>query len=61
MTATFSWILVGFGALLLGFGWLWMVIVAFQRSTGWGLLVLLFPLASLLFIFKAWEDARRPL
>jgi hypothetical protein len=60
MSATLSWILLGFGTLLLVFGWLWMVIVAFQRSAGWGLAVLLFPLAGLLFIFAAWEDGRRP-
>jgi hypothetical protein len=60
MTSTLSWILLGFGGLLLGFGWLWMAIVAFQRSTGWGLFVLLVPFAGLLFIFKSWEDARRP-
>jgi hypothetical protein len=60
MSSTLSWIFFGFGALLLGFGWLWMTIVAFQRSTGWGVFVLLFPLAGLLFIFKSWEDARRP-
>jgi hypothetical protein len=60
MSSTLSWIFLVFGGLLLGFGWLWMTIVAFQRSTGWGLFVLLFPLAGLLFIFKSWEDARRP-
>src|SRR5215210_4069814 len=60
MSSTLSWIFLGFGGLLLGFGWLWMTIVAFQRSTGWGFFVLLFPLAGLMFIFKSWEDARRP-
>ena len=46
------------GLALLVVGWLWMVVVAWRQRAGWGVAVLLFPPAGLLFalgLFAATE------
>ena len=47
---------------LVAFGtFIWLVVLAFKRSTGWGLAVLfLSPIAAIIFAIKFWGDAKRP-
>lgn len=41
--------------------WIWLVIVGFQRSVVWGILVFLFsPLSALIFAIMHWFDAKKP-
>jgi hypothetical protein len=56
---------VGFYLLLLGFftavaGWLWLIAAAFRTRILWGLAVLFFPPAGLIFPFVHWPPAKRP-
>jgi len=60
MSASLSYVFLGIGLLLAALGWLWSVIVGFQRSPAWGFTLLFFPLAGLVFVFVAWEDGKRP-
>ena len=53
-------LLLGLGILVALAGNIWFLVVAFQRSVGWGLAVLLLPLANLVFLFCAWAEAKRP-
>ena len=39
---------------------IWLTVVAFKRSVLWGLLVMFIPGASLVFIIKYWQEARKP-
>lgn len=42
-------------------GFVWLLVVAFRHSVGWGLLVLfLSPITALIFAVKNWEESRRP-
>jgi hypothetical protein len=50
---------VGFGLLLAG--WIWIVFVAWRSRLAWGMAVLLFPPAGLLFAIRRSSRARRPL
>jgi hypothetical protein len=52
--------LFGLAAAVAVFSSLWTVVVAFQRHFLWGLAVLFVPLGHLVFLIKAWEEARRP-
>lgn len=50
--------LVGFAA------WVWLIVVAFRISVGWGLLVLLLSwtwIPVIIFAVKFWEKAKRPI
>ena len=50
---------VGFGLLLAG--WIWIVFVAWRSRLAWGMTVLLFPPAGLLFAIRRSSGARTPL
>jgi len=42
------------------FASIWMIVAAFQVSTGWGLVALFVPCGRLAFVIQNWEKARRP-
>jgi thiol-disulfide isomerase/thioredoxin len=42
------------------FGGIFLLVVAFRKSIGWGLAVLLIPFAQLVFVIKNWGIARAP-
>lgn len=48
------------GSLIAFAGAVWSIVAAFQRHWGWGLAVLLIPFASFVFLFVAWQEARKP-
>jgi len=42
-------------------GYVWLLIVAFSRSTLWGVLVFFFsPIAAAIFAVKFWDESRKP-
>ena len=41
-------------------GQIWIIVLAFQESIIWGLLVLVFAPAGLVFVGMHWEDAQKP-
>lgn len=47
---------------LVGFvAYIWLVVVAFKESAGWGLLVLfLSPITAIVFAIKFWQESKRP-
>jgi len=49
------------GMALLLIGWVWVAVVAWRRGSVWGLAVLLFPPAGLLFAIRHFGAARAPL
>ena len=49
------------GLALLVVGWLWMVVVAWRQRAAWGVAVLLFPPAGLLFAVGHYAVSRVPL
>lgn len=53
-------VLMAVGFLLLMIGGIVFLVKAFQVSVLWGLAVLFIPFASLVFLFKYWEEARKP-
>lgn len=42
------------------FASIWMIVAAFQVSTGWGLVALFVPCGRLVFVIQNWEKAKRP-
>ncbi len=41
--------------------WVWLVVVAFKRSVGWGIAVLLLsPIAPVVFAVKYWQESKKP-
>lgn len=51
-------ILIGYALAIVG--GLWLLVLAFQTSLGWGLGTLIVPFVSLVFVFAHWDDAKRP-
>ncbi len=41
-------------------GWIWLVTIAFKKSTLWGVGVLFFFPAAIVFAIKNWEDSKTP-
>ena len=42
-------------------GFIWLVVVAFKRSVGWGILVLLLsPFSAIFFAVKYWQESKKP-
>jgi len=42
-------------------GFIWLVVVAFKRGTAWGVLVLLLsPIAAIVFAVKHWQESKTP-
>jgi hypothetical protein len=41
-------------------GGIWLLVVAFQESVGWGLACMLIPCAALYFVFTHWDEAKLP-
>jgi hypothetical protein len=39
---------------------LWLAVLAFRRSVLWGLIYLFVPFGALVFLYRNWEEARRP-
>jgi hypothetical protein len=48
------------GLLISGVGGLWLIFVAFRESVAWGLGILFVPFASIVFICRHWDVAKRP-
>lgn len=48
------------GVLASVFASVWMIVAAFQVSTGWGLVALFVPCGRLAFVVQNWEKAKRP-
>ena len=48
------------GYIIVVLGGLWMLVVIFQTSVVWGLLSILVPFVSLLFVIMHWDDTKRP-
>lgn len=55
-----SFALLALGGVISIVGSVWFLIVAFQESVLWGLVVLFFPLASLVFLFVHADRAFAP-
>jgi hypothetical protein len=41
-------------------GGIWLLVVAFQESVGWGIACLLIPFVSLVFVIMHWDKAKKP-
>ncbi len=42
-------------------GYIWLVVVAFKRSVGWGIGVLLLsPISAIVFAVKYWQESKKP-
>lgn len=39
---------------------IWYLVVAFQQDVVWGLCCMLVPFASIVFLFKFWQKAKKP-
>ncbi|MBX3438203.1 MAG: hypothetical protein KF861_11980, partial [Planctomycetaceae bacterium] len=39
---------------------LWMLVLAFQESLGWGLAYIFIPFAALVFLIQHWDKAKQP-
>ena len=57
---TFGFILMMVGYLIGIIGGIWLLVVAFQQSLGWGLGCLLLPIVSIVFAIMYWDDAKVP-
>ncbi|MBS1994497.1 MAG: hypothetical protein JSS86_12305 [Cyanobacteria bacterium SZAS LIN-2] len=55
---TISLMAIAYGLYLVGS--LWLILVTFQKSLGWGLACLFVPFASLVFVCKNWDRASKP-
>lgn len=53
-----AFVLLGIASAL--FASIWLIVAAFQVSTGWGLVTLLVPCGRLIFVIQNWEKAKRP-
>lgn len=47
------------GTILVSLAGLWMLVLAFKQSIGWGLACLFLPLALVVFTFKCWRSSAR--
>lgn len=41
-------------------GYIWLLVLAFKKSTGWGLAVFFIPFVSLYFSVKFWAETKKP-
>ncbi|SFN37520.1 hypothetical protein [Dokdonella immobilis] len=48
------------GYIIVVLGGLWLLVVIFQTSVAWGILSILVPFVSLLFVIMHWDDTKRP-
>jgi hypothetical protein len=55
-----GWVLLILGGIVGFAGGLWLLIVAFQESIGWGLASLLIPFVALIFAITHWDKAGKP-
>jgi hypothetical protein len=52
--------LMGIGILLAFAGGIWILVMAFQESIGWGLGCLVCGVVTLVFAITHWEEAKKP-
>jgi hypothetical protein len=57
---TLGMILNGVGALIAVVGGIWLLVVAFQESIGWGIGCLLCAPVAIVFAIMNWEKAKKP-
>jgi F0F1-type ATP synthase assembly protein I len=48
------------GVLMMIVGGIWLLVVQFQTSIGWGLGSLVLPIVGLVFVFMHWEVSKKP-
>jgi hypothetical protein len=48
------------GYIVMLVGWIWILVVAFKHSLGWGLASLLIPLVGLIFVALNFAAAKKP-
>jgi hypothetical protein len=47
-------------AIAIAVGQIWLIIVGFQETVLWGLLMLFIPLSAYAFVYKHWNEAKKP-
>ena len=57
---TLGMILMIAGYVIAGVGGIWLLVVAFRTSIGWGLGCLLFNPVAIVFVIMHWSDAGKP-
>lgn len=50
--------ILGFALLLIG--GIWLLVVTFQESIGWGIGSILIPIVSLVFVIMHWDISKKP-
>ncbi len=55
-----AFLLMGLGVLVFTAGSIWLLVRAFHTSVGWGLAVLLLPIANLVYAITHWKTAKAP-
>jgi hypothetical protein len=58
MLASLSILVVCVGIGVFALGSLWLILEAFREHVGWGIAVLLLPVATLAFLVLAWQRAK---
>lgn len=53
-------IILGIGGLIALVGAIWLLVVTFKKSILWGILSLLIPFVSLIFVIMNWELTKKP-
>lgn len=48
------------GVLMMIVGGIWLLVVQFQTSIGWGIGSLVLPVVGLVFVFMHWEVSKKP-
>ena len=57
---TIGMVLLFVGFAVMAVGGLWLLVVAFQQSVGWGLACMFIPFVVIVFLVKFWDDAKKP-
>lgn len=52
--------LVLVGAAVMLIGGIWLLVIMFQTSLPWGIIGILIPVTSLIFVVMHWEESRKP-
>jgi hypothetical protein len=60
MLSNLALLIVCIGIGVFALGSLWLIVEAFREHVGWGLAVLLLPIATLAFLVHAWQRAKQP-
>ncbi|MBS0263841.1 MAG: hypothetical protein JSS02_18025 [Planctomycetes bacterium] len=58
--ATIGFILTGLGSLAWFIGYIWLVVLAFQKSALWGIGSFCVPIVGWVYAFQNWEQGKKP-